>query len=118
MKLTLYTDASFCEVREVREVPRIKIPYRVGQYVVKMIQELDLTNTDQIFQAALGAEDHVTAVVRATFGLSDEDLDCVDLMELSDLAKEVVGFVLGKMAELGVSAGDDDPNVQTPATMD
>jgi hypothetical protein len=117
MKLNIYTDASFCEVREVREVPRIKIPYRVGQYVVKMIQDLDLKNKDKVFSTVLGAEDQVTMVVRATFGLTDEDLDCVDLMELADLAKEIFNFVLGKMSELGVGVGADDPNAQTPATM-
>ena len=117
MKLKIYTDASFCDVREVREVPRLKIPYRVGQYVVKMIQDLDLTDVDKIFHAVLDAEEQLTMVVRATFGLTDEDLDCIDVMELADTAKEIVGFVMGKMSELGIGAGADDPNAQTPATM-
>lgn len=116
MKLTIYTDPSFREVREVREVPRIRVPYRVGQHVVKLIQDLDLTDNVAILRKALGTEEQITAVVCATFGLADEDLDCVDAMELADTAKEIVAYVVDKMAELGVSFGDDDPNAETPAT--
>jgi hypothetical protein len=116
MKLTIYTDPSFREVREVREVPRIRVPYRVGQHVVKMIQNLDLKDDQQILRTALGSEEQITAVVCATFGLADEDLDCVDAMELADTAKEIIAYVVNKMAELGVSFGDNRPNAETPAT--
>jgi hypothetical protein len=36
-------------------------------------------------------------------------------MELADLAKEIIGFVVNKMAELGVGLEDTDPNGPTPA---
>lgn len=116
MKLTIYTDPSFREVREVREVPRLRVPYRVGQHIVKLIQNLNLDDNQQILRTALGSEEALTAVVCATFGLADEDLDCVDAMELADTAKEIVAYVVNKMADLGVSFGDDSPNAETPAT--
>ena len=117
MKLTIYTDNTFREVREVREVPRIRVPYRVGQHVVKLIQDLDLTDNVAILRKALGTEELITAVVCATFGLADEDLDCVDAMELADTAKAIVAYVVNKLAELGISLGseDDSPNAETPA---
>lgn len=118
MKLTIYTDPSFREVREVREVPRIRIPYRVGQHVVNLIANADLTDDQQILRAALGSEAQITAVVCATFGLTDEDLDHVDTMELADTAQEIIDYVVNKMAEMGVSLGGNDPNAQTPATTD
>ena len=116
MTLTIYTDPSFREIREVREVPRIRVPYRVGQHVVNMIQNLDLTDNEAILRKALGTEEQITAVVCATFGLADEDLDCVDAMELADTAKEIIAYVANKMAELGISFGDNSPNAATPAT--
>ena len=115
MKLTIYTDPSFREVREVREVPRIRVPYRVGQHVINLLQGLDLDDNKEILQKALGAEEQITAVVCATFGLADEDLDCVDAMELADTAKEIAAYVLRKFADLGVSLGGDSPNAKTPA---
>ena len=115
MKLTIYTDETFTDVREVKECERIKIPYRVGQYVVKLIPALDLNDEQSVLNQVLVSEEYITAIVRATFGLKEEDLDFIDIMELTDTAKQIIAFVLNKMAELGVGAGAD-PNPETPAT--
>ena len=115
MKLTIYTDETFTDVREVKECERIKIPYRVGQYVVKLIPALDLNDDQKVLNQVLESEEYITAIIRATFGLKEEDLDYIDIMELTDTAKQIIAFVLNKMAELGVGVGDD-PNPETPAT--
>lgn len=117
MKLTIYTDESMSAVREVREVPRMKIPYRTGDAVTDMLADLDLDKMSEtaVFGMVLKNKHHITAVVRATFGLAEEDLAYIDLMELSDIAKEIISFVVGKLAELGISlGGDSDPNAQEP----
>ena len=111
MKLTIYTDETFCEVREVRERDRMKIPYRVGQHVVNLISTMDLNDEQQIIRSVLDSEEQITAVVRATFGLTDADLDHVDMMELADLGREIIAFVVQKMADMGVSLEADAPNV-------
>lgn len=110
MKLTIYTDESFTAVREVREADRMKIPYRVGQYVVNAIAKTGLEDEQKLVKLLLDSEEQLTAVVRATFGLSDEDLNGIDVMELADLGREIIGFVVGKMAEMGVSIGAESPN--------
>lgn len=113
MKLTIYTDESMSAVREVREVPRMKIPYRTAQHVINMLENLDLDNmsNEAILGMVLKNEYHLTRVVRATFGLAEEDLECVDVVELGDLAREIVAYVVQKMADLGVSlSGEPAPN--------
>ena len=118
MKLTIYTDESMSTVREVREVSRMKIPYRTGDAVTDMLADLDLEkmNETAVFGMVLKNKHHITAVVRATFGLSDEDLAYIDLVELKDLAREIIGHVVGELAKLGVSfGGDSDPNTLAQA---
>lgn len=118
MKLTIYTDESMTEVREVREVPRMKIPYRTATAVLNMLGDLDLEkmNETAILGMVLKNERHLTAVVRATFGLAEEDLERVDVVELGDLAREIVAYVVQKMADLGVDlGGDSGPNPQAQA---
>lgn len=110
MKLKIYTDETFTEVREERVADRMRIPYRVGQYVVNAISTVNVNDDQAVLGKVLESEEQITAVVRATFGLTDEDLDGVDMMELADLAKEIIGFVVNKMAELGVGLEDTDPN--------
>ncbi len=117
MKLTIYTDGSMTQAREVREVPRMKIPYRTATAVLNMLAGLDLENMNEmaILGMVLNNEKHITAVVRATFGLAEEDLEYIDVVEMGDLAKEIVAYVVQKMADLGVSLGDNDPNAKTLA---
>lgn len=115
MRLTIYADEALATVREVREVPRMKIPYRTAEAVLDLMADIDLEKMTEtaILGMVLKNKHHLTAVVRATFGLSEEDLALVDICELGDLAREIVGFVVNKMAELGV--GDTDPNPQAQA---
>ena len=113
MKLTIYTDESMITEREVREVPRMKIPYRTAAAVVNMLENLDLESmsNEAILGMVLKNEKHLTAVVRATFGLAEEDLTCVDVVELADLARDIAAFVVQKMADLGISMnGEAAPN--------
>lgn len=116
MKLKIYTDESLTQVREEREVPRMKVPYRTADAVLDMLSDLDFENLDEykVINLVLKNKKHLTTVVRATFGLTEDDLACIDLLELGDLAREIIRFVVEKMAELGV--GESGPNAQAPAT--
>lgn len=115
MKLKIYTDETLIEVREEREVPRMKIPYRTADAVLDMLADLDMEamNEYAVLGMILQNKKHLTAVVRATFGLTEEELGCIDIMELGDLAQEIIQYVVGKLAELGVGA--PDPNAQAQA---
>ena len=120
MKLTIYTDESMAEVREVREVPRMKIPYRTSEAVTDMLADVDLEkmNNTALLGMLIINRHHITAVVRATFGLTEGDLNCVDTMELLDVGKEIVKWVLDEIAKLdgNKNAEGGDPNGQTLAT--
>lgn len=117
MKLTIYTDETLTTAREEREVPRMKVPYRTADAVLDMLADIDFHNVDEykIISLVLKNKQHLTAVVRATFGLSEEDLAYIDIMELGDLAKEIVRYVIEKIAEFGGTLEGNDPNGKTPA---
>ena len=117
MKLKIYTDNTLSEVKEVRDVPRIKVPYRTAEAVMDMLDELgDLKNINgfNALTVALKNRRHLTVVVRATFGLTDEELECVDMMELGDVANEITGYVMSKIESL--NTGESNPNAQEPMT--
>lgn len=115
MKLKIYTDESLAQVREEREVPRMKIPYRTADAVLEMLGDLDFDNLDEykVLKLMLKNKNHLNTIVRATFGLSEDDLACVDVMDLGDLARDIISYVVEKMAALGF--GESDPNAQAPA---
>ncbi len=107
MRITIYQDDTYTEIRETREADRLKVPFRVGQYVVNTMSKLDYKDEQKIIGAVLDSEEQITKIVKATFGLTDEDLETVDMIELGDVAKEIINFVLAKIAEMGVNI---DPN--------
>ena len=115
LKLNIYTDDTYTEVREVKTAQRIKIPMRVGQYVMNLLPTLDLSDGWGIIQHVLASEDQITKIVRATFGLTEDDLETVDMMELGDVGKEIVGYVVEKLEGMGVRLSDLLGNPQTPA---
>lgn len=114
MRITIYQDDTYTEIRETRECERIKIPYRVGQYVVNIMSKIDYTDEKKIIGAVLDSEEQITKIVKATFGLTDDDLETVDMMELGDVTKDIINFVLAKIAEMGI---DVDPNSLTRAAV-
>ena len=118
MKLNIYTDDTFTEVKETRECDKIKIPYRVGQYVVNVLANTNLDDDMEIIKKALESEEQITKIVRATFGLKEDELEFVNVLEIAETAQQISAFVLEKMAEMGLKFGEDsNPNQAAPATI-
>lgn len=115
LQLKIYTDEYLTEVQEVRKVEAMKIPYRTADAVLDMLADIDFSKVDEykVISLVLKNKQHITTVVRATFGLSEDDLGRINIMDLGDLAKQIVQHVLGQMATLG--GGESDPNGQTLA---
>ena len=112
MRLTIYQDDTFTDIRETRECDKIKIPYRVGQYVINIMGKIDYTDEKQLVDAVLDSEEQITKIVKATFGLTEDDLETVDLAELYETARQIINFVLSKFTELGA----ENPNSPAQAT--
>lgn len=115
LELKIYTDEFLTEVQEIRKVDGLRVPYRTADAVMDMLAELDFQNIDEykVINLVLKNKQHITTVVRATFGLTEDELTRVDIMEMYGLAKEAVRYVMGQIATMG---GDTDPNGQTLAT--
>ena len=115
LKLKIYKDEFLTDVQEIRTVEAMKIPYRTADAVLDMLADIDFKNVDEykVISLVLKNKQHVTTVVRATFGLSEEELGRINILDLRALAKEIAQYVLAQMAELG--GGETDPNAQTPA---
>lgn len=115
MKLSIYKDEFLNEVQEERTVEDLKIPYRTADAVLDVLSDLDFENLNEykIISLVLKNKHHITTVVRATFNLTEEELQRVNIVEMYDLAKRIIRHVMQQVALL--SDGGDDPNGQTQA---
>ena len=105
--LNIYTDETLTEVKRVAEADRLRIPYRVAMYVGQALDTVDLKNEDDILKFVTGSLDKVDKVIKATFGVTDSELECVDAAELGAVAVELYKWGIAKLNSL---KGNDSKN--------
>lgn len=113
LRLNVYTDESLTEIRRVCEADKLKIPYRVAMYLVQSLDSLSLNNEDDILKFVTGNVDKMDKIVKATFGVSDTELEYVDGGELIGVLKELYEWGIEKVKTL--KSEGDRKNVPGPA---
>lgn len=113
LALTVYTDETLTEKKRVIEADRLKIPYRVAIYIGQSLDKVDLKDTDAIFKFVTGSLDKLDKIVKATFGVSEAELDCVDVAELGAVGVELYKWGIEKLQS--INGGTDSKNAVTAA---
>lgn len=100
--LNIYTDDTLTDIKRVAEADRLKIPYRVALTVAQSLDELELDaiNDKQVFNLITGNLDKVDKIIKATFGVTDTELECVDIAELGNVAMEIYKWGVEKISSL------------------
>jgi len=110
--LNIYTDDTLTEVKRTAEAERLRVPYRVAMYIGQSLDTVDLKNEDDIFKFVTGSLDKLDKIIKATFGVTDTELECVDVAELGAVAVELYKWGIDKLNSL---KGNDSKNVETTA---
>lgn len=110
--LNIYTDDSLTNVKRVAEADQLKIPYRVATYIAQSLDTLDFKSEDDIFKFVTGSVDKLDKIIKGTFGLTETELECVDVAELGAVAMELYRWGIEKIKSL---KGDDSKNAQVTA---
>lgn len=97
LKLNIYTDDSLTEVKRVVEADRLKIPYRVAMYIGQSLETIDFRDENDIFKFVTNSLDKVDKIIKATFGVTDSELECIDIAELGAAAFELYKWGIGKL---------------------
>ena len=100
--LNIYTDETLTKVKRTVEADKLKIPYRVAMTVAQSLESLELDDIEDtdIIKIVTANLDKVDKVVKATFGLTDSELDCVDVTDLGAVALEIYHWALDKIASI------------------
>ena len=106
--LTIYSDDSLTEAKRVVEADELKIPYRVATYVIKSLDNLNLDDDSDLLSFVTKNVDCVDKIIKATFGISEAELECIDTAELISVAKELFAWTVSKIQSLH---GADEKNV-------
>jgi hypothetical protein len=113
LKLTVYTDDSFTDVKRVVEADGLKIPYRVTKYLAETLENLNIKNENEVFDFIIHNLDKLDKIIKATFGLSETEMECIDTMELGAVGVELYKWGMDKIKSL--KQGNNSKNVETTA---
>ena len=107
--LTVYTDDTLKEIKRVCEADRLKVPYRVAMTVAQSLDDIDLDNVEdkQILKMVAGNIEIIDKIIKATFGVTDTELECVDVSELGVLALELYRWGIEKISSI---KGENEKN--------
>lgn len=98
--LHIYTDDSLTELKRTVEADRLKIPYRVAVLVAQSLENLDLNSEKDVLNLVGSNIDKVDKIIKATFSVTDSELECIDLSELGAVAKEIYKWALERFTSL------------------
>ncbi len=105
--LNIYTDDTLREIKRVAEADQLRIPYRVAMYIGQSLDTLNLKNENDIFKFVTGSLDKLDKIIKSTFGLSETELECVDVAELGAVGVELYKWGIDKLNSL---KGDNSKN--------
>lgn len=106
--LKIYTDDTLTEVKRVAEADRLKIPYRVAIYIGQSLDKLDVKNENDLLNLVGGNIEYLDKIIKATFGVSELELDCIDAGELGAVGMEIYKWGIEKLNSL---KGEQEKNV-------
>lgn len=98
--LNVYTDDTLIELKRTVEADRLKIPYRVAITVAESLDGVNLDNVDDVIKLISGNAGYVDKIIKATFKVTDLELECVDVAELGAVAMEIYKWTIDKFKSL------------------
>lgn len=110
--LNIYTDDTLTEIKRTVEADKLKVPYRVAMYIGQSLDNIKLNNEDDLFKFVIGSLDKLDKIIKATFGLTETELECIDVAELGAVAVELYKYGIEKINSL---KGSNSKNVETTA---
>lgn len=112
LKLNVYTDETLTKVKRTCEADKLKIPYRVAMHLVSLLDEINVEDELELIKLVTSNTDKVDKIVKATFGVSETELEYVDGAELIGMVVELYNWAMEKVNGLG----GNEKNSVTPVT--
>lgn len=100
LKLTIYETDELRDVKRVEEADKLKIPYRTAIYIIQSLESVDIENETQIFNFVTSHIEKLDKIIKATFRVTDTELECIDLMELGTVAVDLYKWAIEKVKGL------------------
>ena len=105
--LNIYTDETLTDVKRVAEADSLVIPYRVSMWLLENLDSVKIGNNFNVddglsIMKFIGANtEQIEKIIKATFKVSNSELECIDTMEIVNVMKELYKWAIEKLNGLG-----------------
>lgn len=97
LKLNIYKDESLTEVDRVVTADKLKIPYKVSTYIIQSLDDVNLSDNNDLLQFIVKSVDKMDRIIKATFNITDSELELIETTELIDTLKELYRWGIEKI---------------------
>lgn len=97
LHLNIYTDETLTEIKRVAEADSLKIPYRVSIFILKALDGVEINNNEDLVKFISQNIEKLDTIIKATFGVSNAELECVDTIEVIDALKDLFVWATDKI---------------------
>lgn len=95
--LNIYTDDSLTDIKRTVEADKLKIPYRVSVFLIQSLDNTEINSDEDLVKFVSRNIDKMDKILKATFGITDTELDCIDSGELIEVLKELFRWGIEKI---------------------
>ena len=113
LKLNIYTDETLTHIDRVAQADKLKIPYRAAMQIIQSLDGLNIDNSEKIIGILTKNITQVDKIIKATFKISDSELDLINSGELINVCKQLYSWAIGKINNL--KGENSSKNYPTPA---
>lgn len=100
LTLNIYTDETLATVERAVTVDQLKIPYRAAMLIIGSLKSANLNNQDDLFSVLLDCVDEIDPIIKATFGITDDELARVNITELGAVGMELYKWGIDKVKNM------------------
>lgn len=111
--LHIYEDENLSKVKREATADKLKIPYRVAMSLISLLDNTDINSEKDLIKLVSSMPDKLDKIIKATFDVTEAELECVDAAELVAVAKDLYGWAMDKIT--GIKGGNDSKNALTAA---
>lgn len=113
LQLKIYEDETLAKVKRVAEADELKIPYRVTGYLMQSMENLSLDDKEGLFNYIVSNVDKLDKIIKATFGVSELEMECINTADLVTVAMEIYQWGIEKIKNM--KQGNNSKNLETTA---
>ncbi len=100
LQIKIFETDELKKVKRTETAEKVKIPYRVALRLIKSLDGTSIEEEENLIRFVTGNIEKVDKVIKATFDITENEMECIDMMDLIEVGKELFAWVMDEVKKL------------------